>query len=314
MLEMSAQILETLLLIRKVDEKLIELYPTDKIKSPVHLSIGQEGAAIAALPLSKEDAVFGSYRSHALYVAKGGDLKRFFAEMMGKATGCCGGKGGSMHICDPEAGVMGTSAIVASTIPVAVGWAYANKLKKKNNVALVFLGDGATDEGTFYESINFAVSRSAPVIFLCENNRYAIHSHIKDRSRVSNISERIKGMDILSIQGSSLDPEDLYNGIQGYVEGVREEIFGIGPLFVEVDTYRLYEHVGIKTDWHKGYRKESEARKWIENDPLRLFDSKELPMWLEVMKQRVENKIEEAVKFAEESPFPEKVELYKDLW
>ena len=312
MYKFSPRILETLLTIRKVDEKLIELYPTDKIKSPVHLSIGQEGCAIACLPLSKDDAVFGSYRSHALYIAKGGDLNKFFAEMMGKVTGCCKGKGGSMHLCDPEVGVMGTSAVVASTIPVAVGWAYANVLKQKNSVALVYFGDGATDEGCFYESINFAVSRKVPVIFLCENNKYAIHSHINTRSSNTNISDRINGLGINHFRCSSFDVEDIYNGVECYTEAIKHNC-SPEPIFIEIDTYRIYEHVGIHTDWYLGYRKESEAKEWIENDPLRLFESKELPMWLQVMKERVEHKIEEAVKFAEESPFPGPEELYEDL-
>lgn len=312
MKKINSKILETLYTCRKVDEKLIELYPKDIIKSPIHLSIGQEGAAIACLPLSREDAVFGSYRSHALYIAKGGDLKKFFAEMMGKITGCCKGKGGSMHLSDPEVGIIGTSAVVASTIPVAVGWAYANKLKRKNNIALVFFGDGATDEGSFYESINFAVSRKVPIIFLCENNKYAIHSKIENRNFTSNISERIKGMGIYHLKNNSLEVEDIYNGIEGWIEYIKSE--NTEPLFYEIDTCRLYEHVGIKTDWHLGYRKEEEAKFWIENDPLRVFESKTLPMWLETMKKRIEEEIEEAVKFAEESPFPAEEELYKDLY
>jgi len=311
MYDISPKILETLLTIRKVDEKLIELYPTDVIKSPVHLSIGQEGCAVACLPLSKEDAVFGSYRSHALYIAKGGDLKAFFAEMMGKVTGCCKGKGGSMHLCDTEAGVMGTSAVVASTISVAVGWAYANKLKGKNNVALVFLGDGACDEGSFYESINFAVSRQVPIIFLCENNKYAIHSHIKDRNKTTNIADRISGFKIMHLHNYSFEVEEIYNGIDGYLEAM--ENCPYEPLFYEIDTYRIYEHVGIKTDWHLGYRKEADAKEFIKNDPLNLFDYKGLPLWLEAMKKRVDDKINEAVKFAEDSDFPEPLELFEDL-
>ena len=308
MQELSPEILEVLLTIRKVDEKLIELYPTDKIKSPVHLSIGQEGTAISCLPLKKEDGVFGSYRSHALYVAKGGDLNRFFAEMYGKVTGCCKGKGGSMHLTDPSVGVIGTSAVVASTIPEAVGWAYASKLQKKDQVALVFLGDGAADEGAFYESINFAVSRKVPVIFLCENNQYAIHSHVKERNFTGNISQRISGFGINRIRNRSTEMDEIYTNIKEYRKDPAL------PLFYEIDTYRIMEHVGIKTDWQIGYRKEEEAKEWIEKDPLRIFELTELPTWLQEMKTRVEEKINKAVQFAEESPFPEAEELYRDLY
>ena len=305
--EISPQILETLLTIRKVDEKLIELYPTDKIKSPVHLSIGQEGTAVACLPLRKQDAVFGSYRSHALYIAKGGDLNRFFAEMYGKATGCCKGKGGSMHICDPEAGVMGTSAVVASTIPEAVGWAYASKLKNENNVAVVYLGDGATDEGVFFESVNFAVSRKVPVIFLCENNKYAIHSKINQRSECGKAAERVCGTGIDYTYNTSLEVETIYSNIEKYLKNPK-------PLIYEIETYRIMEHVGIKTDWQLGYRKEEEAKEFIAKDPLKIFDSRNLPSWLVQMKYSVDKKIDEAVKFAEESPFPTADELYKDIY
>jgi TPP-dependent pyruvate/acetoin dehydrogenase alpha subunit len=308
MQELSPTILEILLTIRKVDEKLIELYPTDKIKSPVHLSIGQEGTAISCLPLEKQDGVFGSYRSHALYVAKGGDLNRFFAEMYGKVTGCCKGKGGSMHLTDPSNGIIGTSAVVASTIPEAVGWAYASKLQKKNQVAIVFLGDGAADEGVFYESINFAVSRQVPVIFLCENNQYAIHSHIKERNFTANISQRINGFGISRIRNRSYEVAEISNNIKEYRKDPS------GPLFYEIDTYRIMEHVGIKTDWQIGYRKEEETREWIENDPLKVFYSSNLPIWLQEIKQRVDEKINKAVQFAEESSFPEAEELYKDLY
>ena len=316
MQDISPKILETLYLIRRVDEKLIELYPqNDKIKSPVHLSIGQEGAAIACLPLRKVDAVFGSYRSHALYVAKGGDLKAFFAEMMGKATGCCKGKGGSMHLCDPEVGVMGTSAVVGSTIPEAVGWAYAAKLQSDlmPKVALSFFGDGATDEGVFYESVNFAIVKKVPVIFVCENNKYAIHSRLMSRSFSERVTDRFpKRADMPVFLMKSYRAETIYDTVNEYLPKMLLE--NHGPLFLEIETYRMYEHVGIDTDWDLGYRKKAEAEEFLDNDPLQLLMGKNLPAWMEALKKRVDNKIEEAVKFAEESPFPDEKELYEDLY
>jgi TPP-dependent pyruvate/acetoin dehydrogenase alpha subunit len=298
-------------LIRRVDEKLIELYPqNEQVKSPVHLSIGQEGAAIACLPLRKQDAVFGSYRSHALYVAKGGDLKAFFAEMMGKVTGCCKGKGGSMHLCDPEVGVMGTSAVVGSTIPEAVGWAYAAKLQGKNAVALSFFGDGATDEGVFYESVNFAIVKKVPVIFVCENNGLAIHSRLKSRSFSKRIIERFpKRLDMRVFSAKSYEVEKIYDIVNENLSlmlMVSTNNYSY-PIFLEIETYRMYEHVGINTDWQLGYRNEKEAKEFIDNDPL-------LAKLPENMKKRVDAKIEEAVKFAEKSPFPDKRELYADLF
>src|SRR5438105_4522048 len=169
-------------LIRRVEEKLIELYPSDKIKSPVHLSIGQEAVSVGVCEaLAPSDVVFGTYRCHALYLAKGGDLDRMMAELYGKVDGCGRGKAGSMHLVDLGVGMMSASAIVATTLPHAVGYALAQKMKRTDVVVTVFFGEGAIDEGVFHESINFAALKQLPVLFVCENNHYAIYSHIRDR-------------------------------------------------------------------------------------------------------------------------------------
>ncbi len=168
--------------IRLVEEKVIELYPSDKIQSPVHLSIGQEAVAVGVCrSLTPSDLLFSSYRGHAFYMAKGGDLRAMFAELCGKVTGCCEGKGGSMHLAAPEVGMMGASAIVASTIPHAVGAALAAKLLKKEQVIVAVFGDGAVDEGVYHESLNIAALHALPVIFLFENNGLAVHSRMADR-------------------------------------------------------------------------------------------------------------------------------------
>src|SRR5260221_8901456 len=150
--------------IRRVEEEVAKAYPTDKIKSPVHLSIGQEAVSVGVCEaLRPDDIVFGTYRGHALYLAKGGDLKAMVAELFGKATGCTKGKGGSMHLIDPDAGVMGTSAVVGTTIANAAGYAYALKIRKSNAVVVSFFGDGATEEGVFSETLNFAVLKQLPM-------------------------------------------------------------------------------------------------------------------------------------------------------
>src|SRR5881296_4010017 len=168
--------------IRRVEEEIAAVYPTDRIKSPVHLSIGQEAVSVGVCEaLRQDDVVFGSYRSHALYLAKGGDLKKMIAKLYGKVDGCAKGKGGSMHLVDVRAHVMGASAVVGTTIAQAVGFAYALKLQNKKSIVVNFFGDGAVDEGVFHESLNFAALKKTPVIFICENNYYAIHSHQRDR-------------------------------------------------------------------------------------------------------------------------------------
>ncbi len=193
----SPKLLETfyksLYRIRRVEEEIIHIYPTDKIKSPIHLSIGQEAISVGVCEaLKADDVVFGTYRGHAMYLAKGGDLKKMIAELYGKVTGCAKGKGGSMHLIDIEKGVMGTSAIVGTTIPLAVGYAYSLKYKQSDSIAVSFFGDGAVDEGAFHESMNFAALKKLPVLFVCENNLYAIHSHHLKRHHSNNISERAR--------------------------------------------------------------------------------------------------------------------------
>src|SRR5918997_5171096 len=179
---MNARIFKSLYRIRRVEEEIARIYPTDKIKSPVHLSIGQEWIAVGVCEaLRPGDIVFGSYRSHAYYLAKGGDLKKMFAELYGKATGCAKGKGGSMHLVDVAHGVMGASAVVGTTIPNALGYAYALKLQKRKNVVVSFFGDGATEEGGFHESMNLAAVLGLPVLFVCENNLFSSHLHIQLR-------------------------------------------------------------------------------------------------------------------------------------
>lgn len=166
----------SLYLVRHVEEEIARVYPTDKIKSPVHLSIGQEAVSVAVCQaLRFDDMVFGTYPGHALYLAKGGDLKRMIAELYGKATGCAKGKGGPMHLVDIPHGVMGMSAVVGTTIPHAVGYAYALKLQRSDRIVASFFGDGTTEEGVFYEALNFAALRQLPILFICENNGYAIH-------------------------------------------------------------------------------------------------------------------------------------------
>ena len=177
--------------IRRVEEEIAKVYSSDKIKSPVHLSIGQEAVSVAVCEaLARRDVAFGTYRGHALYLAKGGDLNRMIAELYGKATGCAKGKGGSMHLIDTAAGLMGTSAVVGTTISNAVGYAYALACRREDRVVASFFGDGATEEGAFHESLNVAALKRLPIVFICENNGYAIHTHQSCRQARANIAER----------------------------------------------------------------------------------------------------------------------------
>jgi len=298
--------------IRRVEEEVARVYPTDKIKSPIHLSIGQEAIAVAVCEaLQPADVVFGTYRSHASYLAKGGDLKKMIAELYGKTTGCCKGKGGSMHLIDAAAGIMGASAIVGTTISQAVGYAYALKLQRKRSVVVNFFGDGASDEGVFQESLNFAALKKTPVVFICENNCYAVHSHQRDRQAVPDIAARARSHGIPAERIENDDVFEIHERVARAVDKLRTN--ETGPFFFECMTYRWMEHVGPNRDYHAGYRSEVEAEPWFKSDQVERLGSM-LPV---DVRRQIENAVEaeiaEAFEFAEMSPFPADEELYTDM-
>lgn len=299
--------------IRRVEEEVAAVYPSDKIKSPVHLSIGQEAVSVGVCEaLRPDDVVFGSYRSHALYLAKGGDLKRMIAELYGKIGGCAKGKGGSMHLIDRSAGVMGASAVVGTTIPQAVGYAYALKLRRQDAIVASFFGDGAVDEGAFHESLNFAALKSLPVIFICENNFYAIHTHQLKRQKLANICERARVYGMPAEQIPDNDALRIYEKINDAAARLRRG--EPGPYFFECLTYRLKEHVGPNEDFHLGYRSREEAEPWIEADPVkRLGESLDARQRRQI-ELEVDAEVRDSFAFAEASPFPDAGELYTDVF
>ena len=309
----SERLYRSMMLIRHVEERVAREYPTDKIKSPIHLSIGQEAtAAGVAAALRKDDVIFGTYRNHAVYMAKGGHLPRMVAELYGKVTGCGRGKSGSMHLVDVEAGVLSASAIVGTGIPNAVGYAAAIKMQKKDNVALTFFGDGAVDEGCFYESLNFAALERLPVIFLCENNGYAVYSRQLDRQPNSNITERAA---TLGVQAARIDGNDalgIYEQVAKAVSALRHGHGG--PFLFECMTYRWREHVGPNEDFDGIRRDRAEAEVWFEKDPLRLIGSRLDEQTRKEIEAEVTREIDEAFAFAEASPFPTMDELNKDVF
>jgi TPP-dependent pyruvate/acetoin dehydrogenase alpha subunit len=310
---MQARFYRALYRIRRVEEEIAAVYPSDKIKSPVHLSIGQEAVSVGVCEaLRADDVVFGSYRSHALYLAKGGNLRRMIAELYGKADGCAKGKGGSMHLIDTRARVMGASAVVGTTIPQAVGFAYAVKLQRKDSVVASFFGDGAVDEGVFYESLNFAALKALPIVFVCENNRYAIHTHQSKRQKLDNIWERARGQGMPAEQIPNNDVQRIYECISQSVGQLRAG--SSGPFFFECLTYRLKEHVGPSDDFQLGYRTREEADVWLRTDPIEQLRAHLDPAERRRIETEVEAEIKDAFAFAEQSPWPEASELYTDVY
>lgn len=292
--------------IRLAEEKVVELYPSDRIQSPVHLSIGQEAVAAAVCePLRREDPLFGSYRSHAFYLAKGGSMREMFAELYGKATGGAGGKAGSMHLTAPEVGFMGSSAVVGSTIPHAVGYALAAKRKRTGQIVVAVFGDGATEEGIYHESLNFAALHSLPVLFVCENNGLAVHSRIEARQsyRIGDHA-RVYGIPAVHCE-EGWDPLRIHAQVAPLIEKVRS---GAGPQLFECATYRYCEHVGIGDDHHVGYRSPEALLAWQERDPL--IQDQALRAALE---PQVRKEVEDAAAFAEASPWPGPEDLLSDV-
>lgn len=307
------QLFKSLYLIRRTEERLAEIYPTDKIKSPTHLSIGQESVSVGVCSqLSRDDAVFGTYRGHALYLAKGGDLKKMIAELYGKDEGCARGKGGSMHLVDTDVGMMGTSAIVGTTIANAVGYAFAIKAKNEKRVAVSFFGDGATEEGVFYESVNFAALHKLPIIFVCENNRNAVYTPLAKRQAIEKMHEKVKPFGIATHFVNDADVLNIAEKITEWKNAIMNEK-AEGPFFIESMTYRWREHVGPNEDFNLGHRERSEMLPWVENDQVKIL-YQELGTEGDLIKSQVDKEIEEAIDFAEAAPVPAKEELFTHVY
>jgi pyruvate dehydrogenase E1 component alpha subunit len=298
--------------IRRVEEEIARIYPSDKIKSPVHLSIGQEAVAVGVCQaLHPDDVVSVTYRCHAAYLAKGGDLPAMMAELFGKATGCAGGKGGSMHLVDMDAKVLGASAVVGTNIPIALGWALSFKMAGSGRIVACFLGDGATEEGVFYESLNFAALHRLPVLFVCENNGYAIHTPLEKRWATPELCSRVAAFGVPTRQ---IGDGEVFAIGQAATEAVAEIRAGAGPAFLECQIYRWREHVGPGEDFDAGYRGREEAKAWMENDSVERVGSLLPPAERARIDDEIEAEIAAAIDFAERSPVPEEEDLYRNVF
>ena len=307
-----ARLYRALQRIRRVEEEVERIYPSDKIKSPVHLAIGQEAISVGICDVLKADDVVGpTYRSHAAYLAKGGDLNAMMAEMYGKDTGCARGKGGSMHLVGMEQYILGASAVVGTSVPVTAGYALALKRENKGRIAAVFFGDGATEEGAFYETLNFAALMQLPLLFVLENNFYAIHTGIEKRWGNPNLLERIGGFGVPCRSVTSGDVFDIRNAAQEAVTAIRN---GGGPQLLDIHAYRWRMHVGPGDDFDAGYRDEAEIAPWRENDPVRVLGNALAADKKSTIDDEIEAEIAASIDFAEQSPFPTADELMRDVY
>ena len=306
---LGTRLLESMVRIRLVEEAIADHYGRQQMRCPVHLSIGQEAAAAGVCAaLRPDDLAMSGHRSHAHYLAKGGDLSAMIAEIHGKATGCCQGRGGSMHLVDLAAGFVGAVPIVGSTIPIATGLAFAERQLSRDRVTVAFLGEAATEEGVFHESANFASLHRLPIVYVCENNLYSVYSpmHVRQPAH-REVCDLAAGHGITSHQGDGNDPLAVFELMRAAADQARA---GQGPVFLELKTYRWREHCGPGFDNHIGYRTEAEYQTWRERDPIATFTARlqqagDLDaLQLARFKDGVETELAAAFAAAEAAPFP----------
>lgn len=315
--------------IRRAEQAIIRYYGEDDMKTPMHMSMGEEAiTAGVSAALGKENQAFGYYRSHALYVAKTDETDQFFAEMYGKATGVVRGKGGSMHLASPEHGLLGVSAVVASTIAPSIGAAFANKARKTGKIVAGFFGDGAMEEGVAWESLNVACLMKLPVIFVCEDNGLAVDVTARERQGFRSIPDVVKAYRCLLLQSESTDPEVIYDLTLRAMAHIRKRG---GPVFMHLKYYRILQHIGINSDFDKnaptpkggfekiGYRSKEEHDRWLKKDPARIARAKLLKFGMkETEIKSIEDdigwQVERSITLAKKASFPRKEELFDHVY
>ena len=293
-----------MLRLRIAEEYLSEIYhQANEIKTPMHLYTGQEAVAVGVCgALKKGDIVSPYHRSHGWYLAKGGDLKAMMAELFGKKDGCCKGWGGSMHLVDVEAGVMGSSSILGGTIPHAVGGAFAFQYKGLDNVSIAPCGDAAVEEGVFHESMNWAALKKLPVIFVCENNLYSTSTPLEDRQPKVDIYKRASAY---GIPGVRVDGNDVVAVHDAAIEAVKRARAGEGPSMIEAMTYRWREHVGPNYDYDLGYRSKEELDEWMAKCPIKKLEGSISKEDQEKLNKEITEEVHAAVELARKASFPQ---------
>lgn len=312
------QMYRVMLRIRLFEERVLELFNRGKLYGAVHLYLGEEAVAVGACSaLNRDDYITGTHRGHGHVIAKGGDLKRMMAELFGKATGYCGGKGGSLHICDTDLNMLGANGIVGGGIALATGAALSSKMRGSGQVAVSFFGDGASNQGTFHESLNMAGSDALPVIYICENNLYSVFTSGKEVRSVLSVASRAAGY---GFPGETVDGNDVlavYDAVETAVARARA---GEGPTLIEAQTYRHRGHFEGDVYFHE-YRTPEEEAEWLERDPIPRFQQQLTGKLAAVTEEQlagvhteVEEEIRGAVRFAEESPLPDADDAMRDVY
>lgn len=316
--ELAIELYKKLKLCRMFEEKVIELVNSNEIYGTTHEYIGEEAVAVGICSaLEPQDFIMSTHRGHGHMVAKGAEIKYMFSELMGKANGYNGGKGGSMHIAEPAIGILGANGIVGAGVPIAVGAALALKVDGKKNVVVSFYGDGAANQGVVHESMNLAAILELPVLFVCENNMYAVSTPSSYSSKIKNLSDRAKsyGFDGLSIDG--MDVLEVYNKAREILEKMKN---GSGPYILECKTYRYSGHFTAEPMLGLNYRTTEEINLFRARDPVNYFRNKITEQKVCTVKELeeidffIENELKEAVDFARSSKFPKADDALKDMY
>jgi pyruvate dehydrogenase E1 component alpha subunit len=309
------EIYRKMLMIRLFEEEVVKLFSRGQIPGFLHTYIGEEAVAVGVISaLRKDDYVTSTHRGHGHCIAKGADINRMMAELFGKATGYCKGKGGSMHIADFELNMLGANGIVGAGLPFACGAGLSSKMRKTDQVAVGFFGDGASNEGTFHESLNLAAVWSLPVLFVCENNQYAVSYHVQKASLVENLAERASAYGIPGVTVDGCDVMSVHDAASQAVDRARK---GKGPTLLECKTYRWRGHYEGDP---QTYRTKEEVAEWMKKCPISLFEDKLYTMKVmtrdtaKEVRAQIRKQVEEAVKFAQDSPYPEPESAATDVF
>lgn len=304
--------------IRLFEEKIIDLYARGFIPGLAHLYIGEEAVAAGVCAnLRKDDYITSTHRGHGHVIAKGAELKYMMAELFGKKTGYCKGKGGSMHIADIDIGVLGANGIAGGGIPIAVGAALSSKMRKTDQVTVCFFGDGASNNGVFHEGLNFASVHHLPVVFVCENNLYGISVSQKQHQAIQDISIRAVAY---NMPGISINGNDVCVVYEASSKSIQRARAGEGPTLIECKTYRWRGHHEGDPNQGKRYRTMDEVEEWMEKCPIKKLEEKILgekvltKAKMNKIREEIKIEIEEAEKFANQSPFPDAKDMYEDVF